>query len=73
MNIPTLPHHGCTADEMVAALNALNFHPDASPYWDSAAGQEDLDVARRAQLKASNTNKERCALYREYFTRAMEA
>lgn len=51
-----------TAEEIAQAQADLDFHPDASPYWDQA-GQDSLYIARRAGLKASNTNRERCRLY----------
>lgn len=41
----------------------LNFHPDASPFWDTPRGRETLESAHAMKLKATNTNKERCAIY----------
>lgn len=49
--------------EIALAQADLNFHPDASPYWDSDRGQESLYIARAHGLKARNTNRERCAKY----------
>lgn len=40
-----------------------NFHPDASPFWDTPKGQEVLEAAAQMKLKATNTNKERCEIY----------
>lgn len=54
-----------TAAERVAAQKALDLYPDNSAYWDSVAGQETLECARLVGLKATNTNRERCARYRE--------
>lgn len=51
-----------TAEEIAQAQADLDFHPDASPFWDQA-GQDSLYIARRAGLKAKNTNRERCRLH----------
>jgi hypothetical protein len=52
-----------TLRELEDAQHELDFHPDASPFWDSNAGQDVLYVARRAGLEPRTTNRERCALY----------
>ena len=51
------------------AQKELNFHPDNSPFWDTPGGQEVLEFAHANAMKATNTNKERCAIY----ARAMRA
>lgn len=57
----SFPHYG--QDDVADAMKALNFHPDASPYWDSPEAQEVLRCAKYCGLKAQNTNKERCNEY----------
>ena len=51
-----------TPEERAAVRRAqanLDFHPDASPFWDSPAGQETLEDAKLYGLKATTTNRER--------------
>lgn len=51
-------------DAEIARLQAeMNFHPDASPFWDTPKGQETLEAAASYGIKATNTNKERCEIY----------
>lgn len=52
-----------TQKEIEQAQQALNLYPDASPFWDSARGQETLEVAAAHHLTAQNTNRERCAIH----------
>lgn len=54
------------AAEIRAAQAALNLYPDASPYWDSAAGQDTLDVAKAYGLKPTNTNADRITAHAEF-------
>lgn len=53
-------------DRKVAQAN-LDFHPDASPFWDGPLGQETLELAKELGLRVTTTNRERierhaCAL-----------
>jgi hypothetical protein len=52
-----------TKEEIANAQADLNFHPNASSFWDSSTGQEVLEIARAHKLDATNTNRERCALH----------
>ena len=66
--------HDEMADRQIAEVQAaLDFHPDASPFWDGDQGQEFLSEARALGLSARNTNRERCALYAEERRRVREA
>ena len=47
------------------AQQQLDTHPDASPFWDGYSGQDAMEIVNREGLTASNTNRERCAIYRE--------
>lgn len=50
-------------EEIALAQADLNFYPDASSFWDSSTGQDVLDIVRMHNLKATNTNRERCRLH----------
>ena len=56
-----------TPAEINAAQLELNRHPDNSPFWDSPSGQDVMDIAKECGLKATNTDAERRAQYRDYF------
>ena len=51
------------AAEIASAQKALDLYPDASPFWDSSEGQAVLESARRYNLRATNTNRERCRIH----------
>lgn len=60
----TLAARYAAEDAEDARLQAeLNFHPDASPFWDTPQGQDILEAAAGRGIKATNTNKERCEEY----------
>ena len=44
----------------------IGFVPEDRRIFPELTVWENLDIARRAGLKASNTNRERCALYAEF-------
>jgi hypothetical protein len=58
-------HQEAADDTTEWAQQQLDTHPDASPFWDSNSGQEALAIAKAMGLTATNTNRERCAIYRE--------
>jgi hypothetical protein len=43
----------------------LDFHPDASPFWEGPLGQEALECAKAHGLKANTTNRERIKRHAE--------
>jgi hypothetical protein len=49
--------------DIAAAQAALNLYPDASPYWDSSRGQETMRIETAYDLKATNTNGDRCRIH----------
>ncbi len=51
--------------EIIEAKQALNTYPDASPFWDSRAGQEVLQCAAACGLRPDNSNADRIAINRE--------
>lgn len=70
------PHNAnipADAQRRIRVQTQLNLHPDASPFWDTPDGQDILHEAAAMKLKATNTNKERCAIYAEAKRLAMVA
>lgn len=55
-----------TEQEIADAQAQLDLQPNNSPYWDSGAGQDDLEIIHTLGLKPSTTNAERVASWREY-------
>lgn len=52
-----------SAEEIADAQDAIDTHPNASPFWDSDGGQEALRIARIVGLMPTTTNRERAAIH----------
>jgi hypothetical protein len=58
----THTHFDCKA-EIKRIQAELDFHPDASPFWETPRGQDTLESAAKLRMKAKNTNKDRLEAY----------
>lgn len=58
----THSHFDCKAERNRIQAE-FDFHPDASPFWETPRGQDTLESASKLGMKARNTNRERAEAY----------
>lgn len=61
-----------SADEVASAQGMLDIQPDQSPYWDTGAGQDDLEIIQALGLQPAHSNAVRLAMHSEAMRAARE-